>query len=340
VRLPASPGAVALGALGWVWTAVAVVPWILVAARLPDPVAVHWGFGPTPEASLPLLVLFTAVFGLAGAAAVVTTALVAARELPASTRRPGVTAMAALGAFGAGVSVLILRVNLDAPRWDAAGDVGPAAMAAPALVAGAAAWAVRVVAGSTWGPSAGTDGDGDVRDAGDLVRWSGTADARWPWLVLAVGALVAWGLVTAVSALLVLVVVPAAGLLLTFTVVRVEVGPDGVVSRLGPLGGPVVAVPLDRIEGVRATHDSPVSWQTWGYRGSLRWRSRAALSLRSGDALVLDLRGGRRFLVTVDGADRAAAVLHRHLPAEADRAGHLTPAGRPGFPGAAGPSTA
>lgn len=48
----------------------------------------------------------------------------------------------------------------------------------------------------------------------------------------------------------------------------------------------------------------------WGYRGSLRILRRASLVTRRGDALQLDLVGGRRFIVTVDDPASFAAALH------------------------------
>ncbi len=47
----------------------------------------------------------------------------------------------------------------------------------------------------------------------------------------------------------------------------------------------------------------------FGYRGSLRLFRRAALITRPGEALVVDLVGGRRFSVTVDDAASFAAAL-------------------------------
>lgn len=48
----------------------------------------------------------------------------------------------------------------------------------------------------------------------------------------------------------------------------------------------------------------------WGYRGSLRLLRRASLVTRRGDALQLDLVGGRRFIITVDAPESFAAALH------------------------------
>ncbi len=47
----------------------------------------------------------------------------------------------------------------------------------------------------------------------------------------------------------------------------------------------------------------------WGYRGSLKFLRRASLVTRRGDALRLDLVGGRRFIVTVDEPETFAAAL-------------------------------
>jgi len=54
------------------------------------------------------------------------------------------------------------------------------------------------------------------------------------------------------------------------------------------------------IESARAVSLSFVEMGGWGYRGSLRLLKYAALATRRGDALELHLRGGRRFVVTVN----------------------------------------
>jgi len=65
----------------------------------------------------------------------------------------------------------------------------------------------------------------------------------------------------------------------------------------------------DRLVTAHARHYSFMQMGGWGYRGSVRLLRRAALATRRGDALELQLKGNRRFIVTVDGpADFVAAL--------------------------------
>jgi hypothetical protein len=54
----------------------------------------------------------------------------------------------------------------------------------------------------------------------------------------------------------------------------------------------------------------PLEWGGWGYRGSLRLMGRAAVVLRAGPGVRLELRGGRVLAVTVDDAETAAGLLN------------------------------
>lgn len=51
----------------------------------------------------------------------------------------------------------------------------------------------------------------------------------------------------------------------------------------------------------------------WGYRGSLRLMGWAALVTRPGNALALELTGGRRFMVTVDEPEAFASALSHSI---------------------------
>jgi hypothetical protein len=66
----------------------------------------------------------------------------------------------------------------------------------------------------------------------------------------------------------------------------------------------------EQILGANAQRLSFGQMGGWGYRGSLRLFKYAALSTRSGDALMLSLVGGRRFVVTVDEPEAFAAALN------------------------------
>jgi len=77
-------------------------------------------------------------------------------------------------------------------------------------------------------------------------------------------------------------------------------GPRGMIRQVfGP----------DQITGASTSTMSFPSMGGWGYRGSLRLMRRAAVVTRRGEAVVLELVGDRRFLVTVDEPDSFVAAI-------------------------------
>jgi hypothetical protein len=95
-------------------------------------------------------------------------------------------------------------------------------------------------------------------------------------------------------------------------IVRVLDGSTGRTLEIlyGP--GPMVCQRFtpEQILGASAQQLSFAQMGGWGYRGSLRLFRYAALSTRRGDALLVNLRGGRRFVVTVDEPDAFAHALN------------------------------
>ncbi len=79
------------------------------------------------------------------------------------------------------------------------------------------------------------------------------------------------------------------------------------------LGWPRTRIRTSEIVSVRAGHVEPREHAGWGYRGSLRIYGKAALNLRRGPGLFLELTGGRKFVVTLDDAEAAAQALRSQL---------------------------
>jgi hypothetical protein len=144
--------------------------------------------------------------------------------------------------------------------------------------------------------------------AGGRAAWTGRAHLAW-WLPLL---LIAIGVVIVVSARSAAGALPSAVALLVYLAfgwIRVSVDARGLRIRYGVLPWPVTSVPLDDIRRAERIDLAPLEWGGWGYRGSRKAFRRAAVVLRSGDAIKLQLTDGREFAVTVDDAATGAALL-------------------------------
>jgi hypothetical protein len=119
-----------------------------------------------------------------------------------------------------------------------------------------------------------------------------------------------WVAIVAVAVAFVLLVMIFVGSLKI--IVRVIDEPAGRTLEVlyGP--GPIVCQRFraNEIEKASAHHLSFTQMGGWGYRGSLRFFKYAALSTRRGDALMVNLSGARRFVVTVDEPEAFAEALN------------------------------
>ncbi|MGW0122271.1 DUF1648 domain-containing protein [Streptomyces sp. NPDC003327] len=281
----------------------------LWAARLPDPLATHFGAdgtanGFTPRALHALLA--TALFLLLGAG---WTLLV---------RRSSLWGAWATAGFLGGLLCLLLRANLDAA--DAARVVSPLADLAPA--AAAAALGALVGAGLSLLVPAETPHEAPLQETpgapsvgprlplgpSEVAGWSRATGSR-PLTALAAV------LLAAVPAVLLLAPWPLALLALAVAVpglalarVRVTVDRRGLTVRSALAPRPRVRVPLDDVGAARVDDVRPVAdFGGWGYRVRAH---RTGVVLRAGEALVVRRRSGREFAVTVPDARTAAALLN------------------------------
>ncbi|GIG28402.1 lipase chaperone [Cellulomonas marina] len=296
------PAAVTLGT-----AAALVASW---RSRLPDPVAVHFGPGGADGYSAlgPFVTLGLGLF----AALAVAGWLVAVRwGRDAMTRRIGVGLAAGLAAFGAVLvaGVLALQRGLaDAARTPDVDPVVTGAVVAGLVLGGLCAWAVPADASAPATDPGPLDGPRLPLGPQERAVWTGRVVSR---VAVALGggatllvAALAVGL--RIPGLLVLVAALAA-LVVTGAVVVVTVDATGLTAR-SPLGWPRYRIPLDEVLGARATHVRPLAdFGGWGYR--LGRGGRVGYVLRTGDALEVSRTGGRTFVVTVDDAATAAALL-------------------------------
>ena len=95
--------------------------------------------------------------------------------------------------------------------------------------------------------------------------------------------------------------------------IRVTADQTGLAVRYGFFGWPRRSIPIRRIAEARAVDIRPTEWGGWGYRGSLAIMRRAAVVLRAGPGIRLDLRDGKVFAVTIDDPDQPVRLLNAEV---------------------------
>jgi hypothetical protein len=163
--------------------------------------------------------------------------------------------------------------------------------------------------------SGAADLPGGLLRPGERAAWTGRAHLAWwlPLVLIAIGAVIVISARSAAGAL------PSAVLLLVYLAfgwIKVNIDVRGLRIRYGLLPWPVTSVPLDHIRRAERIDLAPLQWGGWGYRGSRKAFGRAAVVLRGGDAIKLQLTDGSEFAVTVDNAATGAALLADLLATE------------------------
>jgi hypothetical protein len=284
------------------------VPWLLVRDDLPDPMAIHFDASGHADGTARVGALL--VTGTLAALACAAVLVRSAWRSKASAAIPAGTA-AFVGWTICVVDAVLLLANEGRSSWEqttigVGGVVGPVASAIGVSVPVGLIVRNLARAGAPLPPVRPIALSGTERPA-----WFG--HGRSPVLV-------AIAVLTVASGAAYLVAIPevpmagivglACGLVVAlFATVDVSVGANGLRVRPGGFHRPRIAIELGEIEAVRVVQANPLAWGGWGYRGGLGARGRSAWILRKGPALELELTGGRKFLVTVDGAAEAAAVL-------------------------------
>lgn len=297
--VPLAITAVAI-ALAWSWR-----------DELPDPVASHWG-GDGPDGFAPL----SQGLWILGAIVVPFSLFVWALGFFAG-RAAAVRRIAAFfGVFFAvaicGVivgSLWIQRGLADATQAGGVGGVTVAAFGGGTLLGAGAAW---LTPGDEPLPTSAPVPAGAPRAPVNLAeeRWRGIVLFPRPWAFAGVGVAFAaamglvtrsWGTVLALG----LVVVLLCASLLRWTV---TVDRRGLVAR-SLLPFPRTVVPLDEVESAEVVRISPLrDFGGWGYR--VGGGGRVGIAIRAGEAILVRRTGERELVVTVDGAERAAALLN------------------------------
>ncbi|HEY2577822.1 MAG TPA: hypothetical protein VGI74_16065 [Streptosporangiaceae bacterium] len=278
---------------------------------LPGSVAMFWTLAGHPRGHVPRLAAVIVLLAVPLAAGVITAAC--PRLNVVLLMRSGFTAVGLLAAVVTGLrAVFTLSVNA---AYGAASPI-PVVMAvlAAVVMVAIALLAALYVARAPADPAAGPP----AWRAGDEPLWRGTAMSRRPtvnaivFFVIGFGAIYigsdVTGLILAIGGIV------GGAFILSLTAIVAEV--DRREFRVRYFGGtrwPATRIPVPAIHEVELVTVDPPKSGGWGYRGSLRWQKAAALNVRRGPGLRLKLDGGRRFLITVDDPEGAAAVLQQFV---------------------------
>ncbi|ARE78491.1 DUF1648 domain-containing protein [Streptomyces sp. Sge12] len=305
------------GTASWAAGILALLVVLPLTARrgFEDRLATHWNAFGDPDGSLPLwaVVLVPVAIWIA---------LVVSAVFWRASRRWRGAVLVSCGVLLAGEQASIVRANLYHAQWR---DADSATVGAVATVLAAAAAAVVGVLASGRPASPAAPGEGSRMDipAGERRVWLARTENPWLYALAAVAGVVA------LAALLVGLGDPAKPMwlliapftfvsmaVLACSSVRVRVAERGLDVAFGPLGWPVRHWDAADIEWARAEHRTPTQVGGWGYRLS---GLGTTVMLRSGECLVIRA-GGKDFAVSVDDAERAAALLNSLAGAHTGRA--------------------
>lgn len=290
---------------------VGVLVLLAIRSELPDPVATHWDRGGpdgfTARAGVLPLVLLGPVLGalVGGLIAALTRGEPAGRRIAAGT---------ATGVAGFVTLVLVGSLWRQRGLADAAAAPGVGGVLVVALLVGLllGVATAALVPGDPPGRAVATGPVPGARPLrpGQPITWSA-------WTAASAGALGVFALALVPSLVLAAIGVVPAFLLLVAALValmavatlaaRVGVDERGLTVR-SPLGWPTWRVPLAEVAAADVVDVHPLrDFGGWGYR--IGHGGRSGVVLRRGPGLEVTRGDGRRFVVTVDGAAEAAALL-------------------------------
>lgn len=288
----------------------ALVTALVAADRMPAEPATRFTFDGTAVSTMPYAAMVASIAALGVALALVFGAMgarpTAARVSSVDTARFfGAVSWATAGLLG---SVLYAATAANVDAGSAAEATLPAGRLLIAVGVAVVAGAVGYLVTPSLPPAPDEPAGAPVAvGATERVSWSRRVESR---MSLALGAIVVvGGLVLGWLAGWLpgaLLIVVGLAVLLLGSSALVTVDRRGLVVALGALGWPRLRVPVDDIVSVTTGDVSPAQFGGWGYRlvpgGS-------GVVLRSGPALIVTRRSGRRFTVTVDDAHTAAGLL-------------------------------
>ena len=278
---------------------------LLLTRDLPDPLATHWDFSGDVDGTMSRVAFTVTTLAVTIGAAAIAVAFTRAHE-DDRVRRYALAACAFAAYLVGGLSVLTVSLARGAAdagsvgfSWFGLAAVLVVSVLAPAVVR--ALWPVVRVDQAPPSPELPRI---DLAP-GERAAYVTTVRSRG-FVALGIGCAVLGVLLLIVSDLVIGATVLAVTVaVLSLSRVTLRVDQTGLQLGFGP--GIRIRVPLDDIRQAGAEDIRPLQWGGWGYR--IR-PGRRGLILRAGPGLVLDLRNGSRFGVTVDAPERPAALLN------------------------------
>jgi len=309
-RTERSPRNIVAGVVSLVPFFVIVVSWVVWRDRLPDSLPTQWS-GDHIVSTQPTI-LFAAI--TAATALVAGSFALIAGFAPIEQYSSRLTFL--VTGILAGISVL---------GWTISAQLALSAAPGSSPVIGA--WGLLAIIAPAYGlipfftarkPSEGQSGERPELLAiskDEATAWSRTMTVpAFAWLAVGmfgIGTVSLWvplfsgtpNAMTVTAAVLLVIVV-----IMSASMSRVRVTADRRGLRVSPRIAPfmVKSIRLSEIEDVRVEQLNPGSWGGWGYRFL---PGRSAVILRAGEGVVLDLKNGKEFALTVDDSSGVASVL-------------------------------
>ncbi len=295
-------------------TVLAVMVPLVYWARLPEPMAVHWGTDNMPDGAASRWVDLVM---LAVATAVVTLGPLFAARTPmarSTARLLVAVAWSTAVIFGA-LRLITVSANLDVTVWQQAKPLSGWVLLwllGASIIAGVVgAWVAgdRSVHERTVAAAVAAQGTSDR-----LAVWHGGVQGRMLGTVFGVLLLAAivfsWFIPTPGRWIFAGAMVFALLVLSTMTQAHVKVDSSGLVISMGWFGWPVFRARIDDVVEVGVEDVDPWAYGGWGLRsvpGAL------AVVLRAGEGIRVERRSGRALVVAVADAAVGAGVLAGHV---------------------------
>lgn len=313
---------IALGlALPAVIAAAAIIPWLVTRDDLPARVATHYNGSGTPDDSMTVVNfgVFTGLLSASGIAMLLGVGLMSRRiERPLAVI--GGFLGGFLGGLGAGIFGGELVTQQGNATWQDADSPWTVLLWTLLLAGALGALAARLAWQLPAKPSrVGEPATPEILDLGpgEHAVWVSSLRSN---LMLGLGvALFVAGIVFAVLVpgvprWLAFVGFALPGLAVTqLGTIRVRTDHRGMTVRYGLIPWPRTDLAIEDIDRATVIDVRPAEWGGWGYRGTLALMRQAAVVLRAGPGIRVDLKNDKVFVVTVDDPGQGAALLNTEV---------------------------